>query len=147
MRGIMTAALLSGVAVFLAGGLAGAAGAATLVLKVTGLSAVEGLLHYAVYDRAENFATRNGRIAIGEPKVTGKTMTIRVPGLKPGTYAIAIFHDKNANDEFDQGLFGIPLEDYAFSNNASGFFSAPSFEAASFKLAAPETRITIRIDD
>lgn len=147
MRGIKTAALLSGVAVFLAGGLAGAAGAATLVLEVTGLRSVKGLLHYAVYDRAKSFPTRKGRTAMGEPKVTGRTMTVRVPGLKPGIYAIAIFHDENANDEFDQGLFGIPLEDYAFSNNATGFFSAPTFESASFKLAAPETRITIRIDE
>jgi uncharacterized protein (DUF2141 family) len=144
MRAIRTAALLGGVAVFLTGSLANAA---MLELEVTGLRSVEGLLHYAVYDRAETFPTRKGRVTYDDPKVTGKTMTIRAPDLKPGTYAVAIFHDENANDEFDQGLFGIPLEDYAFSNNASGFFSAPSFEAASFKLAAPETRIVIRIDE
>ena len=69
------------------------------------------------------------------------------PGLKPGRHAVALFHDENGNDAFDQGLFGIPLEDYAFSNNAMGFFAAPSFDAASFALTEPETRILIRIDD
>jgi len=143
MRLIAAAALILGAAVFLAR----PAPAATLVLEVTGLRSVKGSLHYAVYDRAENFPTRNGRVATGQPKVTGSSMVIRVSGLKPGRHAVAIFHDENCNDEFDQGLFGIPLEDYAFSNNVMGFFAAPSFEAASFALTEPETRISIRIDE
>ncbi len=148
MQRSMAAASLGGVAVFLGIFLTGlAANAATLVLEVTGLRSVRGLLHYAVYDRAETFPTRKGRVTYDDPKVTGTEMTIRVPGLKPGIYAVAIFHDENANDEFDQGLFGIPLEDYAFSNNATGFFSSPSFEEAAFELSEPETRIEIRIDE
>ncbi len=138
-----TAALLLGAAVFLPS----AGNAATLVMEITGIRSSRGLLHYAVYDRAETFATPNGRVATGEPKVSGATLTIRIPGLKAGRYAVAVFHDENANDEFDQGLFGIPLEDYAFSNNATGFLSAPSFEAASFDVTEPETKIVIRMDD
>ena len=143
MRLGIAAALVPGAAVFLAGpGLA-----ATLVIEVTGLRSVRGALHYAVYDRAESFPTRKGRVASGQPEVTGRRMVIRVPGLKPGRHAVALFHDENGNDAFDQGLFGIPLEDYAFSNNVMGFFAAPSFDAASFALTEPETRILIRIDD
>lgn len=144
MRYGKTAALLAGAAVSVAGF---PVCAATLVLEVTGLRSATGLLHYAVYDRADTFPTREGRAATGQPAVTGRTMSIRIPDLQPGVYAVAIFHDENANDEFDQGLFGIPLEDYAFSNNATGFFAPPSFEAASFTVTEPETRIRIRIDD
>ena len=147
MRRNNAVASLGGVAVFLVVFMAALpVNAATLVLEVTGLRSTKGLLHYAIYDRAETFPTRKGRVIYADPKVTGRKMTIRVPGLKPGTYAVAIFHDENANDEFDQGLFGIPMEDYAFSNNATGFFAPPSFDEAAFELAEPETRIVIRID-
>ena len=45
-------------------------------------------------------------------------------------YAIAIYHDKNDNDEFDT-FFGLPAEKYGFSKNAKFFWSA-KFSEASF---------------
>ena len=39
-----------------------------------------------------------------------------------GKYAIAIYHDKNDNDEFDT-FFGLPAEKYGFSKNAKVFWS------------------------
>ena len=63
--------------------------------------------------------------------------------LAPGTYAVAVYHDENGNGEFDQGLFGIPLEGYAFSMGARAFFGPPSFERAAFAVAAAGTTVTI----
>lgn len=137
------AALLAGAAVFSPA----ISCAATLIMQIEGIRSPQGRLHYAVYDRVENFPTRKGRVATGEPDVTGSSLTIRVPGLKPGRYAVAVFHDENGNDEFDQGFLGIPLEDYAFSNNATGFLSAPAFEDAAFSLTEPQTGIVIRMTD
>ena len=51
------------------------------------------------------------------------------------------------NHDFDQGIFGIPLEDYGFSNDARVFFGPPSFDDAAFELLEPKTKITIRPND
>lgn len=63
--------------------------------------------------------------------------------LSPGTYAIAVYHDENRNDDFDTNFIGLPLEGYAFSNGASVFLGPPSFDAARFVLSAPSMAITI----
>jgi uncharacterized protein (DUF2141 family) len=65
--------------------------------------------------------------------------------LKPGTYAIAVFHDRNKNGKLDKNIFGAPTESYGFSNNARSTFSAPSFSAASFELKNYlQLKITVR---
>ena len=50
-----------------------------------------------------------------------------------------LFHDENENGELDTGFLGIPKEDYAFSNNASGVFGPPSYDKAKFELTADLT--------
>jgi len=106
----------------------------------------KGDVHYAVYDSPENFPTRDGRIAFGNVPAKRDGVKIPVKGLKKGTYAVAVFHDENRNDEFDQGLFGIPLEGYGFSNNASGFLGPPSFKDAAVILNKDMVRTVIRLD-
>ena len=60
--------------------------------------------------------------------------------LPPGTYAIGIFHDVNLNNKMDNNFFGIPKEQYGFSNNASAFLGPPAFEAAAFELNGVATQ-------
>ncbi len=120
--------------------------AATLVIEVNGLRSGKGDIHYAVYKSPEHFPTREGRIANGNVPAKSAGVVIPVEGLKPGLYAVAVYHDENRNDEFDQGLFGFPLEDYGFSNNASGFLGPPSFKDAAVELKSDRVRTIIRLD-
>jgi uncharacterized protein (DUF2141 family) len=116
-----------------------------LHIHITGVETDRGVVQYGLYDSARNFPSRQGRVAKGEVQAASKGVTVVIRGLKPGYYAVAVFHDENLNDSFDQGLFGIPLENYGFSNDASGFFSAPDFEDARFKVGGPETKISIKL--
>jgi uncharacterized protein (DUF2141 family) len=52
---------------------------------------------------------------------------------KEGSYTLALYLDKNKNNRLDKGLFGQPLEPYAFSNNARASFSEPSVEDQRFE--------------
>lgn len=122
------------------------AGAAQLSIEVTGLRSGQGHVHYGVYANPENFPQPEGRIAKGFTGAHQGGVTIVVKGLAPGTYAVAIFHDENGNGEFDQGWFGIPLEDYGFSNDASAFLGPPSFADAAVRVGPGDTRITISLD-
>ncbi len=103
-----------------------------LIIQVSGLESGRGAIEYALYDSPENFPTRVGRIVKGEVPAIPSGSTIVIKGLAPGFYAVAVYHDENLNNIFDQGIFGIPLENYGFSNDARGFFSAPDFDDAKF---------------
>ncbi len=52
---------------------------------------------------------------------------------KEGSYTLALYLDQNKNNRLDKGLFGQPLEPYAFSNNARASFSEPAVEDQRFE--------------
>ena len=120
-------------------------GTTDLHIEVSGVKSTKGVVQYAVFDSPRHFPSRIGRVAKGEVPASSPKTEIVVKGLRPGTYAVAIFHDENRNDDFDQGIFGIPLEDYGFSNNVMGFFSAPDFDDAKFAVSGLHTTISIKI--
>ena len=69
-----------------------------------------------------------------------------IENLAFGKYAISAYHDANSNAELDTGLFGIPTEDYGFSNNARASFGAPDYADAEFEFTRSGQSLTIRID-
>lgn len=73
--------------------------------------------------------------------------TVEFEEVPAGSFAVSVFQDKDLDRELDTGLFGIPTEDYGFSNDARGTFGAPGFDEARLELRAGETRqITIRVE-
>jgi uncharacterized protein (DUF2141 family) len=100
-----------------------------------------GEIHVAVYDSAEAFEADRGEKGGAAPGMAEGTIAMVEPGsttyvyeLPPGTYAIGIFHDVNLNNKMDNNFFGIPKEQFGFSNNARAFFGPPDFEDAAFEL-------------
>lgn len=67
--------------------------------------------------------------------------------LEPGDgYAIAVFHDENANNDLDRNIFGIPSEGTGASNDAHNMFGPPGYDDARFRIPdAPVHRMTIHI--
>lgn len=126
--------------------IAAPAAAAELRIDVAGLRSADGTVHLAVYDRPEEFPSGDKRLFETIVEAAAEKVRIVLPDLKPGTYAVAAFHDENANNEFDKGLFGIPLEGYAFSNDAPVFLSAPAFAAAAVAVNGDGAHITITMN-
>ncbi len=120
-----------------------AAWGADLRVSVTGLRSAAGDVHIALYDRAEAFPRSRGMLKDVQVTIRGNTAGTVFTGLAPGEYALAVYHDENGNDEFDQGFLGIPLEDYAFSAGARAFFGPPSFAEA--KVTVPPNGLDIVI--
>jgi len=121
-------------------GLPLSASADTLTVTVNNIKKA-GEIHVAVYDNAEAFEADRGEKGGAAPGITEGTIEMVEPGsvtyvyeLPPGTYAIGIFHDVNPNNTMDNNFFGIPKEQYGFSNNARALFGPPNFEDASFLL-------------
>lgn len=72
---------------------------------------------------------------------------LEIPELKSGTYAFALFEDRNGNDKMDKNFIGIPKEPYAFSNNKKPRLSVPSFKDCSFRYEGGKQVMEIRLLD
>ena len=123
--------------------------AATVIVKVNNIEK-KGEIHLAIYDDADVFENDNGEKGgatkgiiqgvIEEVKTGSATYKFELP---EGTYTIGIFVDTNYNNKMDRNLFGVPKEQFGFSNNAKGNFGPPSFKDASFVLSG---NIKLEID-
>jgi uncharacterized protein (DUF2141 family) len=66
-------------------------------------------------------------------------------GLKAGTYAVAVLHDENGDDQANRNLIGIPTEGFGFSRNPALRMGPPQFSDAAFLIAGPKTAIEIKM--
>jgi len=120
-----------------------------LNLEINGIKK-SGKLFLAVYDnplgfelnKSEEFQNKTNVIAqlIEDTKMGVFRKSIYLP---VGVYAVSFYIDSNNNQKLDFNFFGIPTEQYGFSNNTMGFFGAPSFDQASFRIDK-EIKITIK---
>jgi uncharacterized protein (DUF2141 family) len=61
-------------------------------------------------------------------------VTVTFDGLAPGSYGMKSFHDVDGDGEMDTNPFGMPIEPYAFSNNAVGNMGPASWDRARFNV-------------
>ena len=100
-------------------------------ILVSNIEEEKGTIHYGVYNNPKLFPDESGKILGGFEEVSKVIEDgLLIDDLEESNYAIAIFHDKNSNDEFDT-FFSIPKEKFGFSNNARVFLAPPKFEDAS----------------
>ncbi len=119
--------------------------AAELEVEITGVRSAAGMVRLALYNDPDKFPKRSGSIAGGDVVAVKGSVVYIFRNLPPGLYAVAIYHDANANRRFDKNALGLPREGFGFSNDARPVFSAPGFDAAAVTLKAPKTRIKITL--
>ncbi|MTV36473.1 DUF2141 domain-containing protein [Duganella radicis] len=117
--------------------------AADLTINVEGVSSADGQVMVAIYNSAETFPTKPLR-ALTAPAHDG-TVQLVAAELPAGEYAFALYHDANGNGKLDRNPVGMPIEDYAFSNNAIGKRGAPHFEDARIVLPAGGASTTVNL--
>jgi uncharacterized protein (DUF2141 family) len=124
----------------------GPARAAELDLTVAGIRDVEspGKVFIGVFNSPDGFLKDERRYARAAIPVVGGTARL-IFTLPPGRYAVVAFHDANDNGQLDTNILGIPTEGYAFSRDARGLMSAPSFDSAALELPESGTRATITL--
>ncbi len=119
--------------------------AADLTVRVVGLRSFDGVIRLGLFDSPAEFPSRTSRIKGGSTEAAHNPAVFVFRDLAPGAYAVAVYHDENANNVFDFTWLGLPAEGYGFSNDAMGFFSAPSFESAAVSVEG-DTTITITLN-
>lgn len=110
-----------------------------LEVTVKNIKDIKGTIRVALYNNEKDFLENflQGKIV----KVTGNEAKIVFENLKPGDYAVSVFHDENENEKLDSGFMGIPNEPYGFSNDAMGTFGPPSFEKAKMSLTSDKISV------
>jgi uncharacterized protein (DUF2141 family) len=124
--------------------LTSAAPLATLELDFTKLRSTRGLLQICLAPAASQFPDcRDGHGAI-KRTIPAADGTLRLSGLAPGDYAVAVIHDANGNGKLDT-FMGIPREGFGFSRNPVIGFGPPRFSAAQFPLQGGSDRQEVKL--
>ncbi len=115
---------------------------ADVALTIENITSTEGTIFIGVHRiAADDAASKEGtawmKKSVGNRKVSAKEMkdgvvTTVFKELPDGEYALSIYWDKNDNGKLDSNMVGIPVEPYAFSNNAAGAFGPPAWNDAKF---------------
>jgi uncharacterized protein (DUF2141 family) len=113
---------------------------------ITGLNNDKGKMMIVLNNSKENFEN------IGKPfvgvieKIENRQVIYTFNNVPFGEYAIKCYHDENGNKRLDKNYFGMPTEQYGFSNNARGSFGPPKYDDAKFTLDKNNIVIKIRVD-
>ena len=118
--------------------------AVDLEVTVKALRNDKGQLRMAIFNDPGEFPRGNEIRSLDIQAKLGD-VTALFSGIKPGTYALAIHHDENLNNEMDTNFVGMPNEGYGFSNDARVFLAPPTFEAASFVIDEKLEKISLYI--
>jgi uncharacterized protein (DUF2141 family) len=104
---------------------------ARLDLNVDGLRSARGVLRICVTSHPDHFPNCHADPSARRAVVPAGQPIPEFDGLPSGDYAIALFHDENANRALDR-VAGIPKEGVGFSNNPRLMFGPPRFTDARF---------------
>ncbi len=119
---------------------------AKLTVVVNGLRHNSGQVCLRIYSNEQGFpSSAKGVVQSGCTKVTGNSAAKDFYGLKPGTYAVALYADKNNDSKLNTNFLGIPSEGFGISNNPKAKTRPPKFKEASFALSQNKTiKITMQ---
>ena len=118
-----------------------------LTVITSGLRSGSGQLAVTLYaDNSRKFLVRHGSLYVGRVPATQGTTRACIFVSQPGVYALALYHDENANEKFDRTTIGFPAEGYGFSNNPSTLAGLPAFRSVRLNVsrAGLSTRVQLK---
>ena len=124
------------------GGAEGESGV-TLTLRIEGAKSDDGQFVVLIYNSKKGFPTKAKHASVKKivPIKNGKA-TVPCENLKPGEYAINVFHDKDRNGKLKTNLIGMPKEGTGVSNNGKGI---PSWKKAKFSVGDEDLEMVIQL--
>lgn len=106
---------------------------ARLQLVIDQVHSAKGNVTVVVYgDKPSDFLAKGKKLVkVRMPAKPGSSKAcLTLP--KPGTYAVAAFHDEDNDHHLTRNMLGLPVEGYAFSNNPKALLGLPSYRSVSF---------------
>jgi uncharacterized protein (DUF2141 family) len=103
-----------------------------------------GQLAVTLYaDDSRRFLASRGSLYVGRVSARAGTTRACIFVPRTGVWALALYHDENANQSFDRTGVGLPAEGYGFTNNPATLAGLPAFR--SVRLNVPRAGLTTRV--
>ncbi len=120
----------------------------SIQLTVKNVKSAKGTITVDLHnDDPERWLKKSGRVGrVRVPAVEGETR-ICIPVDHAGSYAFALYHDKDANLKLNKNWIGLPAEPYGVSNDAPIRLGPPSLKDASIQITGPLTSATATLSN
>lgn len=117
-----------------------------LIVQVGRLRSNQGEVAVTLYPPdARRFLAPHGKLLRVRAKADAPMTQACFYLPRPDAYAIAVYHDANGNRDFDRNAVGLPIEGFAFSNDAPSTIGAPTFQAARFIAKPGDTILRVKM--
>ncbi len=117
----------------------------SLEVRVEGVESQEGTIQVALFTSREGFLKNSEAYRTASAEARKGSTHLVFENLPAGTYALAVFHDRNDNSKLDTNWLGIPKEPMGFSNAGMKAFGPPSFEDCHLNVRG-DFRITVNLE-
>lgn len=108
----------------------------TITVHIHNVGSKLGTINVAVYGSDDTFLSLDNAIkGISAPAHKGE-VTLKIEDLRPGEYALAVYHDENGNGKLDTNWMGIPKEKVAFSKGKMHTFGPPKYSECTFAITS-----------
>jgi len=112
-----------------------------IIVTITGLKNDKGSIVLALVNSKESFDSEEIKPFVGAVvQVKDGSATYIFNNVPYGEYAIKFFQDENGSGKLECGLFGLPREQYGFSNNVQ----SKNYKKAQFRFNQPELTLVIK---
>ncbi|MDX2142900.1 MAG: DUF2141 domain-containing protein [Rhodospirillaceae bacterium] len=118
----------------------------SILVTVKNVKSAKGTVTVDLHgDDPDKWLAKGAKLArIREPAVTGETK-VCIPVDRPGVYALALYHDKDANKKLNKTWIGLPSEPFGVSNDAAIRLGPPKHADAAFEVKGPATPVTVNL--
>lgn len=126
--------------------------AQSLKLNVANLKSFKGNLMVYLWSKPNAYLSKKAAdylVVVDLDKAANKPsngfVNIEIEGLNEPTYAFMLYHDENKSYNFERNFVGIPLEGFAFGNNAKPNLGAPKFQEAAINFNGKDVIQTVNV--
>jgi uncharacterized protein (DUF2141 family) len=117
-----------------------------LTVELEGLHSQKGQVCLSVFNSSRGFPAQGANALKSQcAEINEGVVRVTFEGLRSGSYAVAVLHDENADNQANRNRFGIPTEGFGFSRNPTILTGAPKFADAAFLAVGAQTTIQIKM--
>jgi uncharacterized protein (DUF2141 family) len=102
-------------------------------LVISGIRPGQGDVRIALFTTPQGFPQPSGASQVFALK--SATDRLDIPVQIETSFAVAVYQDINGDGELSKNRWGVPMEPFAFSNNAMGNRGPPEFDAAKIQFS------------
>jgi uncharacterized protein (DUF2141 family) len=108
----------------------------TISVHIKNVDSTKGHVNVAVYNSDDSFLSFDDVLKTQSAPAHEGVVSMEIQDLPMGEYALAVFHDENANGKLDTNWLGIPKEKVAFSKAKMKAFGPPKYKECAFKVTS-----------